>query len=314
MARAYITGIGGFIGQHLCNFLIEQGYEVLGSYYDPTTDVALLPKKARIEKCDIRDATAVERAIAAAKPDVIFHLAAQSYPEVSWEKPAYTMEANAIGTINLFEAVKRLKLDPVILVACSSAEYGFVSEDEVPVKESHPLLPLHPYGVSKVAQDLLTYQYFKNDGIRGIRARIFNTTGPMKSGDVCGNFTQQAALIKKGKQEPIIKVGNLEARRAITDARDMVRAFELLARKGEPGEVYNLSGSKVYRVGDILDMLLRIADVRAEIRQDPALLRPTDEPIIYGDSAKVKAITGWKQEIPIERTLTDMLAHWMEVL
>src|SRR3989344_570450 len=313
--RVLVTGACGMMGQHLLPMLKEkEGIEILGTTYRPTTDLRELPQDVPTQELDVRDYDAVCNVISSFKPDHILHLAAQSYPAVSWKKPQYTVDTNIKGTVNLFEAVKRAKINPIILVACSSAEYGFVDEKDVPIKETHPLLPLHPYGVSKVAQDLLAYQYHKNDGIKTIRARIFNTTGPKKVNDVCSDFTKQAVLIEKGMQKPVIHVGNLHTRRAITDVRDMVRGFMLLMEKGKYGDVYNISGEKAYPIKDILDTVLRITNVQAEVYQDPQLMRPTDEKIIFGDSSKLQEHTDWRQEIPIEQTLKDMINYWRKKL
>jgi GDP-4-dehydro-6-deoxy-D-mannose reductase len=174
---------------------------------------------------------------------------------------------------------------------------------------------LHPYGVSKVAQDLLTYQYYKNFGIKGIRARIFNTTGPRKVNDVCADFTKRAVEIEKGLSERKMRVGNLDTKRAITDVRDLIRAFWMLTEEGKHGDVYNLSGAEVYTMREIMEKVLELTGLEnVEVWQDPALIRPTDEPVIFGSTEKLKAKTGWKQEIPLEKTLKDMIEYWRTVL
>lgn len=310
MKKAFITGAGGFMGPHLARYLHEKGEEVFSTYYEPTSDINDLKKVGRAEELDVRDKNKFRKMLGEFRPDAVYHLAAQSYPTVSWEKPNYTMQANVEGTINLFESLKELNLNPVVIVACSSAEYGFVRPEEVPISEQHSLLPLHPYGVSKVAQDFLTYQYYKNFGLRGIRVRIFNTTGPGKVNDVCADFTKQAVMIEKGLQKPVFKVGNVNTRRALTDVRDIIRAFHMLAEKGTAGEVYNASGEKAYLIKDILDTVIATAGIDVKTETDPKLLRPTDEPIIFGDSAKLKNETGWQQEIPIEKTIKDMIEFW----
>ncbi|MBE3086975.1 MAG: GDP-mannose 4,6-dehydratase, partial [Bacteroidetes bacterium] len=183
--RTWVTGFGGFMGVHLVEMLQTKGEEVLSTYFRPTTDISDVHSESKIVECDVRDRKKVFSLLEEFKPQKIYHLAAQSYPTVSWDEPWYTIETNVIGTINIFEGVKKVGLDCIILNACSSAEYGFVTEEEVPIMESHSLKPLHPYGVSKVAQEMLAYQYYRNFGIKSIAVRIFNTTGPRKVNDVC---------------------------------------------------------------------------------------------------------------------------------
>ncbi len=313
--REWVTGAAGFMGDYMVEMLVNKGHEVLATYYRPTTDIRNIDRRARIEECDARDRNKVKRLLGEFKPDRIFHLAAQSYPTVSWEDPWYTIETNVIGTINIFDGIKELVLDCKILNACSSAEYGFVNQDEVPLKEEHSLRPLHPYGVSKVAQEMLAYQYFVNFGIKSISMRIFNTTGPRKVNDVCSDFTKRLVEIENGKNpEKKLMVGNLNTKRAITDVKDAVRAFQLALDKATIGETYNLSGDRVYEIEEIIDILRKLVSFNFEVEVDPKLLRPTDEPIIYGNSEKFKRETGWKQEVPLDRTLADMLDFWRKVL
>ncbi len=313
--KIWITGAGGFMGVHLVNYLIEKGETVLATHFHPTTDIKDIDKKAIVEECDVRDKEKVFYLMRKFHPEKIFHLAAQSYPTVSWDDPHYTTETNVIGTINIFEALKKYNSACKILNAGSSAQYGFVHPHEVPVKEDHALQPLHPYGVSKVAQELLAYQYFKNFSIKQITIRIFNTTGPRKVNDVCADFTKRLIEIEKGiNKTKIVRVGNIKTKRAITDVRDIIRAFDLALEKATIGETYNLSGEKVYAIEEIITMLKKLVDFDFEIYQDPQLIRPTDEPIIYGDSSKFKKETNWKQEIPLEKTLQDMLVYWRKIL
>lgn len=315
MGKDWVTGAGGFMGDYLVERLVERGHEVLATYYRPTTNIDNIDSRATIEECDIRDRDKVKKLLLEFKPECIFHLAAQSYPTVSWDDPWYTLETNVVGTINIFEGIKELKLDCKVLNACSSAEYGFVSQEEVPLKEDHSLKPLHPYGVSKVAQELLAYQYFVNFGIKSISMRIFNTTGSRKVNDVCSDFTRRLVEMEKGRNPgKKLKVGNTKTRRAIIDVRDSVRAFELALDKATVGEAYNLSGEKVYEIAEIIDILRRIVDFSFETELDPNLLRPTDEPVIYGNSDKFKRETGWRQEVQLDQTLADMLNFWREVL
>ena len=312
--KILITGIGGFIGNYLAEFLLDKNVEIYGTYYKPTVGIENLDKKIKLFECDIRNKNKFKKIINEVKPDKIFHLAAQSYPALSWKKVNYTLEVNIIGTANLLQSVKELKLDPIILVACSSGEYGFVDGNKIPLKEEYNLKPLHPYGVSKVAAELLSYQYYKNFNIKTIAVRIVNTTGPSKVNDVCSDFTKKLVLIEKGKANGVMKVGNLETSRAITDVRDMVEALWLATEKGKYGEVYNISSSKAYKIEEILNKLLELTDLKVKIKQSSKLIRPSEEQLIIGDSSKFKRDTNWEEKIPIDQTLQDMLNYWRKVL
>lgn len=310
-----ITGACGMVGSHLIDFYHQNNEVVVGTYFRPTILYEEMTGKCQLVNLDVRNKEALMSLIDEMRPQVIFHLAAQSYPTVSWEKPIDTFDANVNGTIHLFEAIRAVRTDtpeydPMVVVACSSAEYGAsLKPENVPINEQAELLPLHPYGVSKVAQDLLAYQYWAGFGIRSIRARIFNTTGPRKQNDAAGDFTKRAIEIEKGLSNKL-RVGNLTAERAITDVRDMAYALRLLAEKGRPGEAYNICGEKAYPMSAIIDIIQKEVKVPFEIWQDPALMRPTDEAIIWGDNSKLKADTGWEQTVSLDQTITDMLNYW----
>ncbi len=316
--RILVTGAGGMVGSHMVELLQNRGDEVLGTYYKPTVDINEIPKEISVVECDVRYYQGVEKIISEFMPEQIYHLAAQSYPTVSWEHPEATIDTNITGTINVFEAVKKIKLndnsyDPMVVVACSSAEYGEtlneLEGEKVYVKETATLLPLHPYGVSKVGQDLLSFQYFKNDGIRCIRARIFNSTGVRKVNDVTSDFTKRAVLAEK-TGEYTLKVGNLDTKRAIMDQRDLVSALMLLADKGKVGDVYNISSKYIYEMKDIVAMIEKEIGHELDIEVDEKLLRPTDEKIIVGDITKLKKDTGWVQRVSMEETVRDMINYW----
>jgi GDP-4-dehydro-6-deoxy-D-mannose reductase len=306
--RALITGAEGFIGGHLIRHLKTLDYGVYASVENPKISGAV--EADRLIKCDITVAEEVNDAVGISEPDVIYHLAAQSYPTLSWDDPAHTIKVNVLGTTNLFESILKHDINPIVIVACSSAEYGLVTKTEVPVTEDHKLQPLHPYGVSKVAQDLLTYQYYKNNGIRGVRARIFNTTGPGKVKDAVSDFAQRAALCEKGRLTEIVH-GNLDAERDITDVRDQVRALQSL-EGADFGQAYNLCSMQAHKIKDLLESLVKLTGGTAKTRADPKLMRPTDEPIILGDNTKIRKKTGWKPTIPIQKTLKDTLDHFRQ--
>lgn len=311
-----VTGAGGMVGSHMVEQLSTSGFNVIGTYYKPTVMLDEISKDIQLIECDVRYCDSVYKILEVYKPDKIFHLAAQSYPTVSWERPYETIDTNINGTVAVFEGVKRVRrvfpeYDPMVVVACSSAEYGASLEklDSDKVKETTELLPLHPYGVSKVGQDLLAFQYFMNEGIRTIRARIFNTTGPRKVNDVTSDFTKRAVLADiENKFE--LRIGNLNTYRAIMDVRDLISALVLLSDKGTPGEAYNISSEHVYRMADIVTAIESQMGVSFKLSVDQALLRPTDERIIVGDVTKLKCDTGWHQKISLEVTVSDMLVYW----
>ena len=307
--KVLITGAAGFIGRILARQCLDAGCSVLGI---GTEDAASSWDGGRFECCDVRDAGRVHELLSVFRPDRIFHLAAQSYPTVSLIQPRETIDINVGGTVNLFECIRAVGITPVVVVACSSAEYGPVASEDLPVRETHPLRPLHPYGVSKVAQDLLAAQYFANYGIRSIRIRIFNTTGPGKLGDVCSDLTRRAVEIELGMHPPFLRAGNLATRRAIVDARDLVRGLLLSAECCEPGEVYNLGGDQVVSIHEIIEAVRPYVQADFTIQQDPALMRACDEPVIAGDTTKFRNRSGWKPQIGLGTTIRDMLAWWRE--
>ena len=315
--KALITGITGFAGSHLAEYLLDRqsGVEVFGTYRwrSRRDNIEHLGSRITLLECELRDYTSVAGALEKCRPDFIFHLAAQSFVPTSWSAPADTLSSNIVGQAHIFEACRALGLDPVIQLACSSEQYGLVLPDEVPITENNPLRPLSPYAVSKVGQDFLGYQYFQSYGLKVIRTRGFNHTGPRR-GEVfvTSNFAKQIASIEAGKQEPVIRVGNLDAIRDFTDVRDMVRAYWLAVTKGRPGEVYNIASGSGITIRDLLDKLLAMSKVEVKVAVDPERLRPSDVETLIGDSSKFRADTGWQPEIPFDQTLSDLLDDWRE--
>jgi len=313
--KALITGIAGFVGSHLAELLLKEGFEVYGLCRprSKTDHIESIKNQLHLEDADLLDSHSLYTTISRIKPDYIFHLAAQSFVPTSWVSPSVTLEVNIIGSANLFEAVRQAKIESVIQIACSSEEYGLVYPNEVPIKETNPLRPQSPYGVSKVAMDYLGYQYFCSYGMKIIRTRGFNHTGPRRGETfVTSNFAKQIALIEKGKQDPVIHVGNLEMQRDWTDVRDMVRAYLLSVTKCDPGEVYNICTGKAVVVKDMLNILLSKSKVQVKIQEDPNRMRPSDVPVLIGDNTKFVEKTGWKAEIPFEKTMEDLLNYWRE--
>ena len=314
-----VTGAGGMVGSHMVEMLYKRGDNVIGIWHKNIKNVEQITLPINFIQCDLRYGYGIDEIIINNLPEQIYHLAAQSYPTVSWVSPAETIDVNINGTIAIYEAIKKARkykdsnYDPMVVVACSSAEYGEtlneLEGDKVYVKETAELKPLHPYGVSKVGQDLISFQYFMNDHIRCIRARIFNSTGTRKVNDVTSDFTKRAIEAeRKGVYE--LRVGNLETRRAIMDQRDLVKGLMLLAEKGKAGDVYNISSEHIYQMRDIVTMIEEQIGHKLKINVDSTLIRPTDEKIIVGDVTKLKSDTGWKQEIPMKKTIADMLDYW----
>ncbi len=317
MVRVFITGITGFVGSHLAEYLLSQGHEVWGSIRrrSPRENIAHLEGRLQLVEMDLRDGISVRRALREAEPEWIFHLAAQSFVPTSWRAPQETFEVNVLGQIHLLEAVRELGLSCRIQIAGSSEEYGLVHEDELPIRETNPLRPLSPYGVSKVAQDLLGWQYHRSYGLHIVRTRAFNHEGPRRGeAFVTSNFARQVAEMQLGRREPVLRVGNLEAIRDYTDVRDVVRAYVLALERGEPGEVYNICSGRGYRIAEIPEILREISGVDFRIEQDPARLRPSDVPILIGDSSKFRRQTGWEPEIPFRKTMEDLYNYWLQRL
>src|SRR5882762_1183921 len=307
---AIVTGAEGFIGSHLVKFLQSKGWNVVGSYLQrgPST----FPKLPNLQfvQCDLRNGQRVTQLISRYQPTHIFHLGAQSLPTVSWADPVMTFESNVMGSLYLLEAARHSKRRPVIVSACSSAEYGNVPASAIPVKEEQPLKPLHPYGISKVCLDLLAREYFLDYKIPAVNIRLFNTTGPGKTSDAPSDFVRQLVRIKKGLQASVIEVGNLKPYRAFLDVQDTVRGFYLAAMKGKRGEAYNLCASKTYQIGELLHTAIRLSGVKARIRPVPRLMRPSDERIIFGSAEKMRKDTGWRPLFRMEQTLRSMLEYW----
>src|SRR6266852_6884078 len=307
---ALVTGAEGFIGSHMVKFLHARDWNVIGSYL--TDSSASFPKvpNVRFTQCDLRNGQRVTQVLAQYQPTHIFHFGAQSLPTVSWADPVGTFESNIMGSLYLFEAVRHLKRPPVVVSACSSAEYGYVPASAIPVTEGQPLRPLHPYGISKVCLDLLAREYFLDYQVPAVNLRLFNTTGPGKTNDAPSDFVRQLIRIKKGLQAPVIEVGNLKPRRAFLDVSDTVRGFYLAAIKGKHGESYNLCANKTYEISALLNTAIRLSGVKVEVRSVSRLMRPSDEKIIFGSTRKFERQTGWKPLRTIEETLTSMLEHW----
>jgi len=317
--RLLITGVTGFVGSHLAEYLIAlpEGHDVYGlcRWRSPKDNLSAVYGKIRTLEADLGDLSGLIRQLQIVKPDIIFHLAAQSYVLSSFNSPIHTLWSNVIGTANLLEAVRITNLDPIIHICSSSEVYGQVNRHEVPITEDCPFRPSSPYAVSKVGEDMLGYQYWISHRIRTIRTRMFTHTGPRR-GDVfaMSAFAKQIAAAELGLQEPVVRVGNLDSVRTFCDVRDAVRAYWLLVTRCAPGEVYNIGGNRTLTIGEALEILLTFAKTTCTIKVDPALLRPSDVTLQIPSIDKFSAATGWKPEIPFEQTLQDMLQYWREEL
>jgi GDP-4-dehydro-6-deoxy-D-mannose reductase len=314
MRKMLVTGVTGFAGSHLVDYMLERGdCEIVGihRWRSRTENVEHFLDRITMIECDLRDAAATRDVVERVQPDWIFHLAAQSFVPTSWIAPTESLTTNILGEVNVLEAVRRTGARPRIQLACSSEEYGMVFPDELPIRETNPLRPLSPYAVSKVTQDLLGYQYWMSWKVDCVRTRGFNHEGPRRGPVfVASDFAKQIADIEKGRKPPVLSVGNLDAKRDFTDVRDMVKAYWLALEKCEPGEAYNICTGTSWTIRQVLDLLLGMTKARIDVRPDPGRLRPSDVPVLQGDNTKFVKATGWKPTIPFEHTLRDMLEYW----
>jgi len=310
--RAFITGIGGFAGSHLAEFLLENtDWEISGLIHRSAENVAHIQDKIHLVQGNLGNYQEVEGILAQIRPNYIFHLAASAFVPDAWKNPWEVFENNVRGQLNILQAVVKLKLEPRILVVGSNEEYGAVREEDLPIREDAPLRPNNPYGVSKIAQDFLGLQFHLSHGLYIVRVRPFNHTGPRQRPDfVIPAFARQLAEAEAGLRPPVIRVGNLFPKRDFTDVRDVVRAYYLAITKGKAGEVYNIGSGKAYSIKELLDMLLQMSRIEVKVEQDQALMRPSDVPISLCDYSKIHRDTGWEPSIPIKKTLEDVLDYW----
>lgn len=316
--KVLITGITGFAGSHLAELCLQKpAVKVYGTVRTRSRldNISHLISRLELHECDLRDPFAVRKMLEAVAPDHIFHLAAQSFVPTSWKAPEETISTNILSQLNIFEGIHQLGMDARVQIACSSEQYGLVYPDELPINESNPFRPLSPYGVSKVGQDLLGYQYHASYGLYIVRTRAFNHTGPRRGESfVTSSFCKQVAEIEAGRRPAVLRCGNLDARRDFTDVRDMARAYWLALEKGEPGDAYVIASGNAYGIGEVLEIIL--ANARRSIRVEPApeLMRPSDVPVLMGDASKFRKLTGWKPQIPFAQTMSDLLEYWRMVV
>lgn len=314
MKKALITGINGFVGSHLSSYLQEQGIQVFGTI-KPGTDKNSL-EGIELFDVNILDVESLKEVFASVAPDQIYHLAALTSPLESFNAPQETVKSNIIGQVNILEAVRQNDLmNTKVLVVASAEVYGAIDPSQNPIDEMTPLRPTSPYAVSKIAQDYFGLQYFLSHQLKTIRVRPFNHIGPRQAPFFAlASFAKQIADIEKGKQEPVIKVGNLDAKRDFTDVRDVVKAYLLLMEKGKDGEVYNIGSGTSRRIGDVLDALLQMSTVAISKEEDPTRMRPSDVPDLVCDPSKIKNETGWTPTISFEESLKDILDYWRGIV
>ncbi len=314
--RVLVTGVGGFVGSHFAEYALNEGADVYGCVRPGkrADNVEHLQPRVRIIECDLLAAGAARGLVEAASPDMVIHLAAQSSVSESWRDPAGTLATNVIGQVNLLEAVRLGPGRPRVLVVGSGDEYGRVDQHDLPVTETAPLRPLSPYAVSKVAQDLMGYQYFRSHGLPIVRARSFNHEGPRHApAFAASSFARRIAEIEAQIRPPVLEVGNLDVERDFSDVRDIVRGYWMLLDRGETGEVYNLCSGTSWSLSAVLQFLLDEARVGPiEVQHDAARLRPADVPLLYGDPGKIRKAVGWEVEIPFEETLRSVLDYWRD--
>ena len=313
MERVLVTGADGFVASRLIPELSREwgcGLFGLGLRPEPSCAVEGLGYRT----VDLTDFEQVEKVLEDFRPDAVFHLAAQASVARSWEDPRSTYRVNLLGQVNLMEAMRKLGIEASVHIACSSEEYGKVSPDRMPLSEETALNPCSHYAVSKVGQEVLGRMYCEAFSWRVLITRGFNQAGPGQSPDfVASSFARQIARIEGGKSEPVIKVGNLEARRDFTDVRDTARAYRMVMEKGRPGAAYNVCSGVARAISEILEILLGMSDERIKVEKDPARQRQSDIPVLVGDNTLVRDETGWEPEIPLEQTLKDTLDYWRSV-
>lgn len=311
--RILITGASGFVGQHLSRVLVQSRQRVFGTFLQHDEDS--FPPAVEMMHCDLRQMTEVEKVIVEVRPQQIYHLAALSSVRDSFENSRIVYDANFMGSFNLLEAVRRARLSARILVVSTGHCYGHVKRSRQPVSETEPLAPDSPYGVSKAAADLLAGQYFVNHRLEVIRARPFNHTGPGQPASfVCSDFARQCAAIELGLSDPVIRVGNVHARRDFSDVRDIVRAYVLLMRKGKPGEAYNVGSGQAISIRHILSILKSLCSRKIQVIVEDQRLRRGEADILYGSNRKIMHATGWTPRIELETTLKDSYLYWKEIL
>jgi GDP-4-dehydro-6-deoxy-D-mannose reductase len=318
--KVLITGITGFVGSHMADYLLEKNIEVYGLKrwnLSKMRNIRHLIDDDRVTllDCDITDPIGVRSVIERVKPDKIFHFAAESFVSTSWNHPSHYMDVNFKGTVNLLDAIRQVGINPRFHIAGSGEEYGEIFEEELPITEKTILRPMNPYAVSKIAQDLIGFVYFKSYGLNVIRTRAFNHEGPRRD-NVFGIpwYAYQIARIEVDKQKPIVRVGHIDDKRNFTHIRDMVEAYWLAIEHCKPGELYLIGSDEpeqIHTFREALNMLIEMSTVEnIKVEEDPEFVRPTSVPRLIGDTSKFRELTGWKPKISFRKILEDTLEYW----
>jgi GDP-4-dehydro-6-deoxy-D-mannose reductase len=308
--NALIIGAAGFVGGYLIDHLRERGWSVCASKL-PQEQIDR--EGVAIFNLDILDAPAIKNALEKYKPDSVFHLAAQSSVAVSWKNPTLTIDVNIKGSVNVLEAARTMEQAPRILLVGSGEEYGHVRPDEIPIREENALRPGNIYAATKACQGMIGKIYADAYAMDVMMVRAFNHIGPGQASTfVVSDFCRQVAEIEAGLREPIMRVGNLSAKRDFTDVRDVVRGYALLMEKGKRGEFYNIGGGEAVSIEGILKMVLQASTKEIQVEVDPAKLRPVDIPEITPDVDSMHELTGWTPQVKLKETIADTLAYWRD--
>src|SRR6266849_5627563 len=303
-----ITGCSGLIGPHLAEYLLSQDVTVFATYHSAPDALRHLSDQIVLLPCDVSQPNHVREVLERAKPERVFHLAAESHPIKSWQDPEGTFRVNLLGTLNLLNALRRQYPDCLALVFGSSAEYGRSPSECERISETFPLRPDSPYGVSKAAAELLSNVYARAYGMRITHVRPFFVVGPGRASNVCSDFAMRITEIELGLADSLA-VGNLAAVRDFVDVRDAARAIWVIAEKGAPGEVYNLCCGQGHAIQEVLDRMLNLAANPIRVYIDPEKFRPLDTPVLIGVNSKLQQL-GWMPEIPLQTSLADILNFW----
>lgn len=308
MKKGLVIGAAGFVGNYLINEMHENNMEILAT---KLPHEELENPYAKLYNLDILDKEAVVALLFEARPDYIFHLAAQSSVGLAWKNPGLTVDVNIKGSLNIMDAIRELYYKPRVLLVGSGEEYGHIQPCETPITETNLLRPGNIYAATKACQNMIGSIYSKAYDMELVMVRAFNHIGPGQAPMfVVSDFCKQVAEIEKGLRDPVMKVGNLAARRDFTDVRDVVKAYVKLIQVGKSGETYNVGSGNAREIREILNLILSKSSVKIKVEINPNKLRPVDVPIIEADIAKITQLTGWQPQIPLEQTIQETLDYW----